>query len=29
MTREEILQEVLQIPNKNKLLMLGTGVGNN
>lgn len=27
MTREEILQEVLQIPNKNKLLMLGTGVG--
>ena len=27
MTREEILQEVLQIHNKNKLLMLGTGVG--
>ena len=27
MTREEILQEVLQISNKNKLLMLGTGVG--
>jgi superfamily II DNA or RNA helicase len=27
MTREEILQEVLQIPNKNKLLMLSTGVG--
>ena len=27
MTREEILQEVLQIHSKNKLLMLGTGIG--
>jgi superfamily II DNA or RNA helicase len=27
MTRDEILQEVLKAPNRNKLLMLGTGVG--